>query len=568
MFKKQIENLRLSLIKTSDKRKLKADIVKAFPSLTLDDLELIMPSKQDLYCGVASGSKQIIYLDSHKEPLFFDLYKGDLYPSVYALWILPPFLPTFEIHPDTFHFIQSGADLMMPGVIEPQGGFPNFLVGEKYTITLKGSPKPIVIGKTVTNLQNAQKNNMKGKCLEVVHTYSDFLWRFGSKSHPPVSMNGRQSLSLTSNDEEEEKPKNIEENENEKNSGDLPSVIVEGEEEAMGEKEDNNIVYNVEQLDADLDAACIYALKKSVTKDTLPMLINLFYTKHMIPCRPLGASLDIKHSSHKKLINFLRHISDIGLIDLKEESAGVFNIVNIYKDNDRIKNFVLHDLEPVPIIPVDPNAIIPLEPIEELWGLNMNMRFICPADVEAKKFYKLNFLNDMLWDYVKDQKLVHPKMAKNIILDANLCNGLFTKKDDKQVGDIVEKKEIGLLFKNKLVTAHKISINGIYEQRKGLPIPIEIKVEKRQNKNVTIIHGLVNYGIDLNFFAAFCSKKFASTCNVQKIELSSEKFCWEVWVQGKRHEEVGEIITDQYKLPPKYVKITPLKPSSGKKRGK
>lgn len=57
--------------------------------------------------------------------------------------------------------------------------------------------------------------------------------------------------------------------------------------------------------------------------------------------------------------------------------------------------------------------------------------------------------------------------------------------------------------------------------RKGLPIPVEIKVEKRQNKNITIIHGLVNYGIDLNFFAAYCSKKFASTCNVQKIELSS-----------------------------------------------
>lgn len=100
-------------------------------------------------------------MDTHKEPLFFDAHKGDLYPSVYALWLLPSFLPTFEIHPDTFHFIQSGAgmasifrkcslilfsdmltfiDLMLPGIIPPQEGFANFLAGEKYTVTIKGSP--------------------------------------------------------------------------------------------------------------------------------------------------------------------------------------------------------------------------------------------------------------------------------------------------------------------------------------------------------------------------------------------------------------------------------------------
>jgi translation initiation factor 2D len=151
MFKKPIENVRQSLIKSSQKRQLKLDIVKAFPLLTVEDLEVLMPSKQDMYTATISGTKMIIYLSASKEPLFFDLRgNGDLFPTVYAMWILPVFLPTFVIQPETFHFIQGGAgmflalvipfssvDLMLPGVIEPEGGFPNFLVGEKYTITLK-----------------------------------------------------------------------------------------------------------------------------------------------------------------------------------------------------------------------------------------------------------------------------------------------------------------------------------------------------------------------------------------------------------------------------------------------
>jgi hypothetical protein len=90
----------------------------------------------------------------------------------------------------------------------------------------------------------------------------------------------------------------------------------------------------------------------------------------------------------------------MGLIELQEDSPGVFTIVNIYKDNERyyyyffsllliisIKNFVLHEIEPLPEVPVDPNVIIPIEPIEELWGLNQNMRFICPSDIEYAQMY-------------------------------------------------------------------------------------------------------------------------------------------------------------------------------------
>lgn len=46
---------------------------------------------------------------------------------------------------------------------------------------------------------------------------------------------------------------------------------------------------------------------------------------------------------------------------------------------------MLHEIEPIPEVPVDPNVIIPIEPIEELWGLNQNMRFICPPDIEYEK---------------------------------------------------------------------------------------------------------------------------------------------------------------------------------------
>lgn len=156
----------------------------------------------------------------------------------------------------------------------------------------------------------------------------------------------------------------------------------------------------------------------------------------------------------------------------------------------------------------------------------------------------------MLWKYVKDHKLVPEKMPKNIMLDEALCTLVFSsyslyfllltircwtlhEERPKSCRWYCGKEGCWLKvclcfawsyadfrFKSKLVTAHKISIDGVYEQRKGLPPPVEITVEKKMNKNVTIVHGLLNFGIDLNFFAAYCSKKFASTCNVQKIDIS------------------------------------------------
>ena len=44
----------------------------------------------------------------------------------------------------------------------------------------------------------------------------------------------------------------------------------------------------------------------SVTKSQLPIKANLFYASHMRPSRPFGTSLDVKRSTHKKLLPFLQ----------------------------------------------------------------------------------------------------------------------------------------------------------------------------------------------------------------------------------------------------------------------
>jgi hypothetical protein len=88
-----------------------------------------------------------------KEPLLSNGFaiqlRNFLTVLVYLLWVLPPFLPTFYIHPQTFGHLRNGAgrqptgevsllDLMLPGVIEPPEGFNNFLIGELYTVTIIG----------------------------------------------------------------------------------------------------------------------------------------------------------------------------------------------------------------------------------------------------------------------------------------------------------------------------------------------------------------------------------------------------------------------------------------------
>ena len=72
MFKKPLQAPRQNQAKGSQKRQIKLNILKCFPTLQSDDLDALIPNKGDFVVSNFPGSRTVVYLQD-KEPVFFDL---------------------------------------------------------------------------------------------------------------------------------------------------------------------------------------------------------------------------------------------------------------------------------------------------------------------------------------------------------------------------------------------------------------------------------------------------------------------------------------------------------------
>uniref|UniRef100_A0A672TEV2 Eukaryotic translation initiation factor 2D n=1 Tax=Sinocyclocheilus grahami TaxID=75366 RepID=A0A672TEV2_SINGR len=156
-----------TVIKGSDRRKLRADISAAFPSLSAEDLNEPIPNKDELNIVkiyAHKGDAVTLYI-LHKNPIFFQLEKQ----VMYTLWRYPTMLPVFVTWPLVLRKLTGGADLMLPGVVVPADAVH---VNNR-------TPKNAAVSSA-----EMRNSGMKGKGVNILDTYMDQA--FGDKSHPPV----------------------------------------------------------------------------------------------------------------------------------------------------------------------------------------------------------------------------------------------------------------------------------------------------------------------------------------------------------------------------------------------
>jgi len=81
MWKKEFKS-RSSILKTSDRKKLKETILKQFPALPVAALDELLPSKGDsVTSSKVQGTYTIIY-SVDNEPMFFDVdSRSTIYPT-------------------------------------------------------------------------------------------------------------------------------------------------------------------------------------------------------------------------------------------------------------------------------------------------------------------------------------------------------------------------------------------------------------------------------------------------------------------------------------------------------
>ena len=92
MFTKPFRVKSNTQMKGSDKKKLKAAVKKCFPTLSDEDLNVLLPMKEEIVVNkifTFSEESCLVYIHK-KNAVFIELEKEKLFiPTVYTLWKLP-----------------------------------------------------------------------------------------------------------------------------------------------------------------------------------------------------------------------------------------------------------------------------------------------------------------------------------------------------------------------------------------------------------------------------------------------------------------------------------------------
>ena len=184
-------------VKASVQRGIKAQIAKAHPRITEDEMDALLPKKPPLvqykvgphlmlYC------RRVEHEDASPtdEPVFFQHRDGPILPSLKIVHKYPSLdFTSVTVDKGAIPFLLGGANVMCPGLTNPGGvmpedgeekdenGFdlPGLAKGDGVVIFAEGKEHAIAIGvMTMSSAEVRTKN--KGIGIEIVHYLGDGLY--------------------------------------------------------------------------------------------------------------------------------------------------------------------------------------------------------------------------------------------------------------------------------------------------------------------------------------------------------------------------------------------------------
>lgn len=579
MFAKAFRVKSNTAIKGSDRRKLRADVTAAFPTLGTDQVSELVPGKEELNIVklyAHRGDAVIVYV-SGGNPILFELEKN-LYPTVYTLWSYPDLLPTFTTWPLVLEKLVGGADLMLPGLVVPPAGLPQVQKGDLCAITLVGNRAPVAIGVAAMSTSEMLTSGLKGRGFSVLHTYQDHLWRSGDKSSPPSVA----PLALDPLDLSEEKGSS---HADPILQGDMRHLALEGVEEENGEvqqmhgkktpseaSEDTSVgglnsdptdsKTLQEQMDELLQRCFLHALKCRVKKADLPLLTSTFLGSHMFSCCPEGRQLDVKKSSYKKLSKFLQQMQQEQIIQVKELSKGVESIVAVDWKHPRITSFVIP--EPVQ----EGSREQPYHPpdIKPLYCVPASMTLLFQESGHKKgSVLEGGEVRTIIINYAKKNDLVDAHNKNLVKLDPILCDCIL-EKSEQHTDTKLPWDSLLTRCLEKLQPAYQVTFPGQEPiVKKGKICPIDITLAQRaSNKKVTVVRNLEAYGLDPWTVAAILQQRCQASTTVTPAPGAKDSL--QVQIQGNQVHHLGRLLLEEYHLPRKHIQGLEKAPKPGKKK--
>ncbi|KAH9013732.1 hypothetical protein EDB85DRAFT_904431 [Lactarius pseudohatsudake] len=346
MFKKRLADLKtFAPLRSSDRRKFKAHMTERF-QLAPEIADTLVPDgllvrKFRAY----NGNPGVLYVSRDGDPLWFAVGKGlsspsdDLIPTVYTLWKYPTLLPALTTRPAVVPVLVSGADLMVPGVMQaPAHTLAGALVSIAQSACDARGP-PLAVGRMAIDTDKIDNNGMnKRKAVIVLHTSKDHLWALGSRGSQPDALPVVAAATAAGGEATGGASDGGDGADRNGGGADTPQPGADQEpaENTPTVTQDGPVnIEEIEKLTPEevstlLRAALLQALRTSLValpNSAFPMPTTALYTAHILPARPFSRTattpVDIKHSTFKSLSAFLRASEKGGLLKLKHARSNV-----------------------------------------------------------------------------------------------------------------------------------------------------------------------------------------------------------------------------------------------------
>ncbi|ACO65479.1 predicted protein [Micromonas commoda] len=591
MFRKPLPTTGAHKLGGSDEKKLRKQIVAAFPCAGEDDAMALVPKKAELSLQkLAAPSRTQIYVGDG-QPVFYDTSgKGDLFPTVFALWRAPGML----------------------------GEPVSFGRGRLFAVVVPGNPAPIAVGEaemSSAEVRDAGGAGGKGRFLKILTTYRDALWDYAAShaSRPQLVPNegflekGVVPLGSAAHDDAEdveeddveddvEVDEEVDEEASGKGVGDVNDAVAglsidaeaadEGADEGVDEDVDegSGVVADqtphqltVAEMDALIESAVLQALSrdKTVTDKSLPMLGTAFWSRHVNPCRPAGAPpLDIKRSSHKKMSALLRHVHKMGWATCKEDKRTKETAVTaIVRSHPDLRNHVPHETAAdadagaaAAAGAVEGGKPQPLR-LEEHYKPHVNLTRVLEAiDAPTDALYTGPEARELVVKYVAVKAL---DAGKSVTLDPQLCDALF--KGVLKKGDAfpthMSKSDVTKAWLNRFHPQTAVVRGGTRSVKKGALQPVRVESDRRGgDRRITRVTGTEAYLIDPEELARTLGSKLATACATGELEGIKNVGKREVVAQGNAVEKVARILAEWYGVPSRFIDTADKLKGKGKNK--
>lgn len=307
------------VLRKSDRRKLLESIVTSLRNdAHLVDAALADAADVELRPLADCTLVAAVRGDAH----FVDLNSNKFMPTLVTALLAPvaAALPVFETHAAVFlQHLSHGADFMLPGchlADRMESIEPSWSVGDVVVIAVRGTP--VALGTALMSRAEAAAAARKGKLVRVLHYYGDALWLASSRRGNDAVVAALTGANNDPNDND--------------NDNDATDVAVEST--TVTSTADTVAVVSPDDIlqQSFLRGCC------AVRDDELPMLVSTFFER-MLTNRPVGSTVDLKASKHKKLLPFLQAMAaSAGAINLDEQSAGVWRVTWIDRDSDAYRD--------------------------------------------------------------------------------------------------------------------------------------------------------------------------------------------------------------------------------------